>query len=303
MKKQIGIIGGGVSGLLVAINLLRKASDREVAVSLIERDFTQTARGVAYSPHSKQHLLNVIAGRMSAFSTQPDHFVKWLEVSGYNFSAQDFVPRYLYGKYLDAQKELLLKDFSGRFNIVHDSIFELKKTDQKIILKGSTHQSTYDQVVLAIGNQAPADLPVFVSLSSQLATYYSNPWKVDARELLEHESIAIIGSGLTSFDLIIDLIKLDYQGKIHVFSRRGLRPQPHPNSFTALSSSLPELTGGLQINFRKFVRWLRSDPGNWQLRFDLIRPQTQHLWQNLTLKEQQRFLRHLAPFWIRIAIG
>ena len=150
---------------------------------------------------------------------------------------------------------------------------------------------------MAIGNQAPADLPVFGSLSSQLATYYSNPWKVDARELLAHESIAIIGSGLTSFDLIIDLIKLDYQGKIHVLSRRGLRPQSHPNSFTALSLSLPELTGSLRSNLRKFVSWLRSDPQDWQLRFDLIRPQTQNLWRNLTLKEQQRFLRHIAPFW------
>lgn len=36
---------------------------------------------------------------------------------------------------------------------------------------------------------------------------------------------------------------------------------------------------------------------DWRAVIDALRPQTQALWQVLPLKEQQRFLRHLRPYW------
>jgi uncharacterized NAD(P)/FAD-binding protein YdhS len=37
----------------------------------------------------------------------------------------------------------------------------------------------------------------------------------------------IIGTGLTSLDLLLTLDKTKREGKIHLLSRRGLFPQPH----------------------------------------------------------------------------
>src|ERR1700689_3227283 len=65
----IGIIGGGLSGALVAIQLLRKAT-APLRVVLIEPR-AEVGRGIAYSTSSPSHLLNVRAGNMSIFPEEP----------------------------------------------------------------------------------------------------------------------------------------------------------------------------------------------------------------------------------------
>ncbi|HYP67214.1 MAG TPA: FAD/NAD(P)-binding protein, partial [Thiobacillaceae bacterium] len=72
----IAIIGGGFSGTLVAVHLLRTATI-PMAVKLIERGPT-VGPGVAYSTPETCHLLNVPAGKMSAFPEDAEHFLRWL---------------------------------------------------------------------------------------------------------------------------------------------------------------------------------------------------------------------------------
>src|SRR6478752_8856574 len=71
LADHVAIVGGGFSGTLMAVNLLRYGDCR---VTLIERG-DGFARGVAYSTREPRHLLNVRAGNMSALPDQPDHFV------------------------------------------------------------------------------------------------------------------------------------------------------------------------------------------------------------------------------------
>ncbi len=75
MIRHIAIIGGGFSGALQAINLLRHHGPR---ATLIEQR-AQAGRGVAYSAAHPDHLLNVRAANMSALPDDPGHFVRWLE--------------------------------------------------------------------------------------------------------------------------------------------------------------------------------------------------------------------------------
>ncbi|WP_238361081.1 FAD/NAD(P)-binding protein [Iningainema tapete] len=60
----IAIIGGGFSGTLVAVNMMRNAT-MPLLIKLIERN-QQIGRGVAYGTPVNCHLLNVPAGKMSA---------------------------------------------------------------------------------------------------------------------------------------------------------------------------------------------------------------------------------------------
>lgn len=64
--KRITVIGGGASGTLLAINLLRNAAGRPIEVNLVERQ-PKIGRGVAFGTVYDTHLLNVPAGRMGAF--------------------------------------------------------------------------------------------------------------------------------------------------------------------------------------------------------------------------------------------
>ena len=74
---RIAIIGAGLSGRLLALNLLRFASsDASVSVRMLDRG-AERYMGPAYSYEADYLLLNVPAGRMGAFSEDPEHFLTW----------------------------------------------------------------------------------------------------------------------------------------------------------------------------------------------------------------------------------
>lgn len=58
-------------------------------------------RGLAYSTIWDDHLLNVPAVRMSAFGSEPMHFLNWLHANGKPTARPDFfAPRKLFGTYI-----------------------------------------------------------------------------------------------------------------------------------------------------------------------------------------------------------
>ena len=74
---SVAVIGAGASGTLLACTCC--ATRRPARASrLIERKST-FGPGLAYSTGNPNHLLNVPAGRMSAFADQPHHFLDWLQ--------------------------------------------------------------------------------------------------------------------------------------------------------------------------------------------------------------------------------
>src|SRR5204863_4571118 len=80
-------------------------------------------------------------------------------------------------------------------------------------------------VVLAIGNFPPAD-PGVPGLGPKSYLYLPFAWASNVLEdLPANGSILLIGSGLTSVDLIMALRSKNFQGSIHVLSRKRLLPQ------------------------------------------------------------------------------
>jgi uncharacterized NAD(P)/FAD-binding protein YdhS len=71
---------------------------------LIERN-SQFGRGLAYATGNASHILNVPAGRMSAFHDRPNDFLEWLQLrqtDGQQADANAFVPRQVFGAYVPA---------------------------------------------------------------------------------------------------------------------------------------------------------------------------------------------------------
>jgi uncharacterized NAD(P)/FAD-binding protein YdhS/predicted metal-dependent enzyme (double-stranded beta helix superfamily) len=304
---SIAIIGGGFSGSMVAVHLLKNAVSN-LKIKLIERR-PVIGEGVAYSTNWDCHLLNVPAGKMSAFPDRPDHFWQWLQTKkleiAKEFSQDDFVPRKLYSDYI----KTILAEAEAQAN---PGVSLERLTDEAIALELNQERATVnlssgknleaDCVVLALGNFPPADPSVADSSFYQSQRYlrcWSRPSLLSS--LTADEPILIIGSGLTALDTILALEEQGHQGKIYIVSRRGLFPQTHQPATSSPplfeSEPFPKTMRSLVRRIRQEVEFAEARGDNWQSIINSLRPQTQLIWQSLAIAEQQRFLRHVRPYW------
>jgi len=159
---QIGIIGNGFCGLMTCHHLIVQSS-KKLSITIFEKEHNP-GRGIAYSPQSEKVLLNVIAGKMSAFPDKPNDFVNWLSNhSDYKndseqLIASSFVPRARYGEYLE-EVWISTKELANSKNIdlqfVKEEVIELTKENDRIQLNTEKNQFSFDKIVLATGNQLP----------------------------------------------------------------------------------------------------------------------------------------------------
>jgi len=307
--KTIVIIGGGVSGALVATNLLKQAAT-PLRIVIVERT-PPIGRGVAYGTDCPDHLLNVPAARMGAFPDEPDHFYKWVaaRVGRSTFpktvASTDFLPRALFGQYiysvlqearLAAAKNVLLETAVG------EAVDIEEKPEGALVLLKDGRSIEATRVVLALGN-LPGEYPI--RKSSQFfhgRRYVHVPWTDDALEGINPtDAILVVGAGLTAADIITQLSHRGHTGTIHALSRRGLKPQvqrlaPPYRDFLA-NQPLPPTVSRMLHLVRNEVRAAVKNGHDWQSVVDALRPYTATIWQSWPLQERARFLRHLRPFW------
>ncbi|WP_284618205.1 FAD/NAD(P)-binding protein [Aquabacterium humicola] len=99
--RRIAIVGAGFSGAVTAVQLLRHAPPEGLQVVLINES-GRCARGLAYGTSSREHVLNVPAGNMSALAQDADDFLRYCRWSDPQVGPGSFVSRRLYGAYLEA---------------------------------------------------------------------------------------------------------------------------------------------------------------------------------------------------------
>lgn len=230
--KRITIIGGGATGTLLAVNLINGAGEtnQRLEINLIEREKTR-GRGVAYSATEDFHLLNVPAAKMGAFPDDVEHFHRWLGENGYNFAANDFVPRRIYGEYLHDLLRQTVEDKPSNvsFNVFDDEAVDVSPTEDgaEIFLKSGARILS-DKAILAFGNFAPPHPRSENMDFVRREKYFQNPWNSKLFERLKPtDDVFIIGTGLTTTDAILSLHYKNHAGKIFAFSTRGLLPAVH----------------------------------------------------------------------------
>ena len=172
--KTIIIIGGGLSGILSAIQLLDRSKD--VFVKIINTKHP-TALGVAYNTNDPEHLLNVTAGKMSLYPLLPDHFTDWLIANDYpaeNIS-ETFQPRMVYGKYIS---EVFNSYISNKQLEIIDSlaIDIIKQTNQYAVLLSSGRNIIAEKIILALGNFLPSSPKSNSDDFFKSNNYFQDPW-------------------------------------------------------------------------------------------------------------------------------
>lgn len=290
--QRLAIIGFGFSGLMLVANLVRRAN---AAHEIYIIDPAMTARGMAYSTPYGEHLLNVRAANMHAYADEKDHFVQWLAQHHAHYAPQDFVPRRIYGEYLEsiwnatqelaAEKKIFLKLVPSVTVAVN------KHGDELAVLTERGDAIAVQQAVLATGNEVK---PVQASIERVL----QEPWTQGAlaQAAKEQGPILLIGTGLTAVDMVLALRAEGYAGEIIAYSRNGLLPQAHRDYGPAEALDANDVNG-LQT-LRQWSAWLRRKTrSEWRAVIDGLRPFTQTSWQKLRTRQQQIFFKRAASFW------
>jgi uncharacterized NAD(P)/FAD-binding protein YdhS len=301
-RMTIAIIGGGASGALLAIQLLRRTT-QPLTLLLID-PHEQPGYGVAYGTPYERHLLNVPAARMSSFEDDPDHFLRWARLHHDNAAQADsFLPRALFGRYLSAT---LATEIAQRAPCVKVQHIRARALALRPMLGGAEVLLEHlgvryaDQVVLALGNARPATPFPTPAWTSRLLSGYS--WPLDPRvRNNEHGPLIIVGSGLSMVDVVLALEQAGQRVPILVVSRHGLLPLPH----RPVGAYPPWLAPHEQpASVRVLLRLLRAEVEaahnagvDWRAVVDGLRPYLPALWQGLPPKERRRFLRHVRAHW------
>lgn len=303
--KRITIIGGGASGTLLAVNLLRQAVREPVAINLVEKR-ERVGVGVAYSTANASHLLNVPAAKMGAFPDDVEHFYSWLKRNGYDFEPASFVPRMIYGEYLRAVLDDAIRYKPANILI---TVYDAEAVDvtlddgaQARVMLNSGEMLPSDKVVLAFGNFLPPHPTVEDQSFISAAKYYQNPWNTCVYDTISpDDSVLIVGTGLSMVDFAMHFHGAGHRGKITAISTRGLLPATHRLGFTYPSFydeiRLHRRITDLLKSVRKHIEKADSDRSDWRAVIDSLRPHTQEIWLNLPTAEKRYFMQHLSRYW------
>ena len=279
---KIAIVGGGASGLLVALNLARKSQD-SLHITIVEPR-NVLGEGIAYSTQDEGHVLNVPAGRMSAFMDHPEHFMQWI-----GCDKNTFAPRRAYARYL--QETLQSLDLS-KINLRHiqDKAISVAQegAEWKVVVAGG-EELFANAVVLAIGHGESFQIPgVGKDLTSK--RYLADPWRLTVSAVDGH--LIGIGTGLTFIDHALTHIRRNSTNTVTGISRNGLIPEAHlahradPLEVPAIARENPE-------EMRRFI----EEADDWRAAQDGIRHQLPDIWHRWSEQMKASFLDHDLRWW------
>jgi uncharacterized NAD(P)/FAD-binding protein YdhS len=298
----VAIVGGGASGTLTAVHLLRSAAP--VRVVLIERG-DRTARGVAYSTPFPQHLLNVPAASMSGLAAEPGHLLRWLAARGDEpTDPLAFVPRATYGDYLSALLRESVEASQWPFEHRRAEAVGLSHEGgrSRLALSDGGHVDA-DRVVLAIGNLPPRSAPLRSGhWPADPSRYVPDPWSPGALDRVAAGDALLVGTGLTMIDVALRILAERPASRLTAVSRSGLVPQAHRQpGQTHRTDFRPPPPGTplreLAAAVRAAVAEAERAGGDWRDVVNALRPHTQALWQGMDAGDQRRFAARFARFW------
>ena len=303
--RHIVIIGGGFTGTALAIHLARQGG-AGLRVTVIEPR-EQLAAGVAYGTRDPAHRINVPASRMQLSAAEEGDFDRWFRAApafkgdpeAQWKDGKVYPQRGQFAAYIREQYRRAGEHSPVQLSHVCDRAVALNH-GSVLTASGATYQA--DEVVLAISHPPPA-LPSTVARALDHPALIANPWLDDAlAKVAADDRVAIIGTGLTMSDVVASLHRQGHRGPVMAFSRRGQLPRNNLSGDyppLALDYSHPQLNTarGWLRRIRQEVALAAEQNLPWQLVLDDIRLNGQRLWQQLSLHEQRRFLRHLRPWW------
>jgi uncharacterized NAD(P)/FAD-binding protein YdhS len=307
MRKTVVIVGAGFSGTVLAANLLRRPPAGGADIVLVERSKVM-GRGVAYAAHEFPYLLNVPAARSSADSRDPLQFLRFAQARLPNVGREDFLPRALYGDYL---QDLLLRAEQeapprARLIRVFGEVMGISSQSDGAALAAEFADRApirANALILALGSPA-VSMPHWAQQLNGHTAFRQDPRDLPQSLGPEH-SVLIVGNGLTMADAASVLSRHpERMPTLHTISRRGLIPKTQTAFQIAAMRGSGETLLSAAHSLRKLLRACRDLAreveklgGDWREAITFIRGLVPALWRRMPEVERGRFVRHVQVHW------
>lgn len=305
---SIGIIGGGLSGALVAVALLRQA---EIPVEItIYEPAARLGAGLAYGAAGPKHLMNAAAARVS-LSDDADEFRAFAAANGPRLGwpalvearSDDYLPRQLFAEYVSTTVEQAVRRAGPGKSLLHRRARVLgmaRAADEFVLRLGAGATARHDLIVLATGNTPAMPRINGFEEARRQGLVASDPWSRTLTDGLGPEApVLLLGSGLTMADAVVSLVTQGHRGPLYVLSRRGLVPEARrqaaePAMPLDIADPPARASQMLAVIRRKIGRHAADD---WQPAFEALRPLVKQFWARLDDTERRRLWRHMRPYY------
>ncbi|MBT3552010.1 MAG: NAD(P)-binding protein [Rhodospirillaceae bacterium] len=317
----IAIVGGGYIGAAAAIHLSR-VSRQALNIVIIDPSAV-LGGGVAFSAKDPDHRLNAPTRVHFLYPGNTESFTEWHGSSGAQAADPEsvaadgrvFARRADFGAYVSSELDIHRAE-----NPSHSTITHISNMATSLAKQGAGWRLTLSSgaplgasvVLVTPCNLAPAVPSPFRELSAHPAVY-TNPWDLaQLSEIPADAKLLIVGTGLTMADLAVTLLRDGPGRRITAVSRRGLYPlaqRSHPPSETVWEAlirpvpafverhGVPKSALAVLRAHRADIAQLAAEGIEWQVAFDELRDAAHRLWPSLPAAEQQRYFRHLSPWY------
>jgi uncharacterized NAD(P)/FAD-binding protein YdhS len=312
---DLAVVGGGVVALsalreLAALLLARlgagsgahlhpvEQAGRCVSIVLVSADGA-CGRGLAYRTSDPGHLLNVRAGRMGIDRGNPGGFLDWLHRTGHPVRADDFVPRSLYGAYLDGLWQELpdqLRACGAHLRRIDGLATGIDAGAGPVAV-----QLTDGRTVRARAALVCTGPPPVVPLAPDGPAWIGEVWPDPAKRLQAlRGEVAVVGTGLSAVDVASTLLETPGVVRVTMVSHTGQLPLAQvEHAAQGACSDGPAAAMFPACSPLVLLRAVRacSRTTRWQDAVDEVRCQLPGIWQDWSVQQRHQALRHLGPVW------
>jgi uncharacterized NAD(P)/FAD-binding protein YdhS len=278
--KRILIVGGGASGVIAAIALMRAGIGPDMIDIADPRELL--GEGLAYETRNSLHLLNVQSSKMSAIEELPNDYLEWSNALPYSF-----MERQSYGEYL--------RDRCGSgLNHIRDYVIDLdlRITGEISATFSMGTNKNYDEVVLAMGH-GKARIPNFIRDLPESPRIILDVW--DGSILPDCQTMLCFGTGLSFIDTALTHLSRKPSNRVIAISGSGNLPEriegTHVDQF---EPTLDEVN-----TLEKLRAYLSGAGNNWRAAVDGLRPIKDEMWLGFTPSEREEFLLTVGTAWSR----